>query len=119
MNKMNRIYQMVAHPKEAQEFSLCCQAILPIMTDPQETRDKKRAALNMMVNELSEKTFRLKPIAEQIMDIINMKRDVCEECLDSESQTDGILEWLPRMKAYRGILFEEVKKHRVDYQLKI
>ncbi len=111
--------RMIKHQKELSEFKFAVDAIAPIMTDPQETRDKKRATLNMMVNELTERTFKLLPIAEQIMDIINMKQDVCMEYADSESQTDGILKWLPRMKEFRDILSEEVKKHRGIYQLKV
>ena len=109
--------RMVMHQGELREFSFALDAIKGIMTDPQETRDKKREVLNMMVNELTEKTFKLLPVIEQITTIINMKKDVCIEYADSESQTDGILEWLPRMKDYRDILFKEVQKHRSDYLL--
>ncbi len=117
MSQLSWQVRMFRHPREAQEFSFGCQAILHIMSNPQETRNSKREALNMMVNELSEKTFKLLPVIEQVITIINMKQDVCEEYTDSESQTDGILEWLPRMKNYRGVLFKEVKKHRGNYQL--
>jgi len=110
---------MARHPKEAQEFSLALQAIQPIMTDSNASREEKRNTLNMMVNELSDSTFKMKPIAEQILTIINMKEDVCKEYADSEAQTDGILEWLPRMKEYRGLLLEEVQRHRKQYGLKV
>lgn len=113
------VISMLRHPREVHEFSLACQVILPIMADPKETRDIKRATLNMMVSELSDKTFSLKSVAKQIMTIINMKQDACEEYVDSNAQTDGILEWLPRMKEHRGILLEEVKRHREEYRLNI
>lgn len=121
-NRMTAIswaMRMMAHPKASQEFSLACQAILPIMRDPLELVLAKRKTLNMMVNELSENTFKLKPVAEQIMTIINMKVDVCREYPDSEAQTAGILGWLPRMKEHRDMLLAEVKKHRKSYGLKI
>lgn len=111
--------RMLLHPNAAQEFSLLLQAIQPVMTDPNETREVKREILSMMVNELSGKTFKLKPIAEQIMTIINMKRDICEEYPDSEAQTVGIIGWLPRMNEYRDLLLDEVKRHRKEYGLKI
>lgn len=111
--------RMLRHPKAMQEFSLLLQVIRPIMVDPQETREQKRETLNMMVNELSEKTFKLKPVAEQIMTIINMKEDVCREYPDSEAQVDGILGWLPRMGEHRKMLLEEVKRHRIEYELAV
>lgn len=113
------VKSMVLHPKEAQEFSLCLQAIHSIMTDPKASRDEKRQVLNTMANELSEKAFKLKPIAEQIMTIINMTEEVCQEYTDSEEQTEGILGWLPRMKEHRGLLLAEVKRHRKEYGLEI
>ncbi len=112
-------FRMMTHQKETQEFRNALQAIAPIMTDLQETREVKRRTLCMMVDELSENTFKLKPIAEQIMTIINMQEEVCREYLDSEKQTDGILGWLPRMKVHRDTLLKEVQKHRKEYGLKI
>ncbi len=109
---------MVRHPKAARELQFALQAIQPIMTDPNESRESKRSTLNMMVNELSEDTFKLKPVAEQIMTIINMKEDVCMEYPDTESQVNGILSWLPRFQYHRDLLFREVKKHRNEYKLK-
>lgn len=119
MSMMRFALQMAGHPKAMQEFSLILQAIQPVMTDPQETRDTKRGTLSMAVDLLSESTFKLKPVAEQIMGIINMKEEVCREYLDSESQTDGILEWLPRMKEYRKMLLEEVKGSRKSFGLNV
>jgi len=119
MSETGFVFRMIRHPKELQEFQSVCEAIQPIMVNPQETREKKRQTLNMMVNELTEGAFKLKPIIEQIMFIINMKEDVCREYSDSESQVDGILEWLPRMRKHRGILVKIVKEHRGKYGLKI
>ena len=110
---------MLTHPNEASEFRFALNAIQPIMTDPEVLRDEKRKTLSMMANELSEKTFKLKPVARMIMTIINMKEDVCQEYTDSEEQTEGILGWLPRFKEHRGMLLQEVKRHRKDYGLKI
>lgn len=111
--------RMLAHPKAANEFRFALDTIKPIMTDPEASRDEKRKTLNMMVNELSDSTFKLKPIAQMIMTIINMKAEVCKEYADSETQTDGILGWLPRFEKHRDILLEEVRQHRKEYGLKI
>lgn len=116
---MNFAMRMMIHQKEMREFSLVLQAIQPIMTDAESTREEKREALNMAVNELSEDTFKLKPVAEQIMTIINMKEEVCREYLDSNAQTNGILEWLPRMKLHHIILLDEVKKTRQRFGLDV
>lgn len=118
MEQLRWARQMLTHPKEAQEFSLALQAIQPIMTDPNEPRGKKRETLNMMVDALSEKAFKLKPVAEQVMTIINMKEEVCGEYPDSEAQVEGILGWLPRMAGHRDMLLGEVKRHRKQYGLK-
>ena len=107
------------HPKAVQEFKFALDAIAPVMNDQRETRENKRKTLNMMVNALTEETFKLLPVAEQIIGIINMKQDICMEYADSQSQVEGILEWLSRMKAYRDILLGEVKNHREEYQLKV
>ncbi len=111
--------RMLVHPKATQEFRFALQVIQPIMTDPVASREEKRETLNMMVNELSESTLKLKPVVEQIMTIINMKEDVCKEYPDSETQTEGILVWLPRMKEHRAMLLEAVKKGRKSYRLKV
>jgi len=110
---------MLRHPKEMQEFRIALQLIEPIMTDAKVSRDEKRSTLNMLVNELSDKAFKLKPVAEKIMTIINMKKEVCQEYADSEEQTNGILGWLPRFKEHRDMLLKEVKQHRKEYELKI
>ena len=109
---------MLAHPAEASEFRFALNAIQPIMTDSEVSRDAKRKTLSMLADELSEKTFKLKPVARMIMTIINMKEEVCREYADSESQMEGILGWLPRFKEHRDMLLQEVKHHRKNYRLK-
>ncbi len=111
--------KMLLHPKASNELRFALNTILPVMTDSTIPRDGKKQTLSMMVDELSKETFKLKPVAEQIMVIINMKEDVCKEYPDSESQVDGILEWLPRFKQHRGLLLKEVKNHRKQYGLAI
>lgn len=111
--------RMVMHPKEAQEFSLSLQAIQSIMTDPNETSEVKRETLSTMVNELSDKAFNLRVIAEQVMTIINMKQEVCKEYPSVDVQVDGIIEWLPRMAKYRDMLIDEVTKQRRKFSLQL
>jgi len=110
---------MITHPKAVQEFSMALQVIRPTMVDPSVSGEEKRGVLNVMVNELSEKTFKLKPVAQQIMTIINMKEEVCKEYPDTEAQVDGILSWLPRFRKHKGMLLREVEKHRKEYGLEI
>ena len=119
MGMMDWAIKMAVHPKAAQEFSLSLQAIQSIMTDAEATREEKREVLNIMVNDLSEGAFKLKPVAEQIMTIINMKKEVCEEYTDSEAQLWGILGWLPRFKQHQQLLLNEVKRHRKEYGLTV
>lgn len=109
----------IRHPKASREVGLLLKAIYPIMTDEKETRDTKRKVLCTMAEELSEKTFKLKPVAEVIMTIINMKEEVCKEYDNTEAQVNGILGWLPRMSYHRALLLEEVKKHRQECELPI
>lgn len=119
MEMVRFAFKMMAHQKELQELRIGLQAIAPVMTDPNEPRERKREALNAVVRELSDKAFVLQPVVKQIMTIINMKKEVCEEYLDSESQAEGILGWLPRMREHRGMLLKEVKKHRKQYGLPV
>ncbi len=119
MEELSFIRQMVFHPKAVREFEIGLEAIKPIMTDATASREEKRSTLCMMVDQLSADTFKLQPIVKQIMTIINMKDDVCKEYADSETQTDGILSWLPRMKMHRKLLLNEVKAHRKEYKLKV
>jgi hypothetical protein len=95
------------------------RAILPIMTDAEVSRDTKRKTLNTLVIELSDRTFANGMVAKQIMEIINMKEEVCKEYDDTNAQVVGILSWLPRMSVHRDKLAEEVKKHRKSYGLKL
>lgn len=111
--------RMAAHPAEAQEFRYSLEVIRPTMTDPKESRDTKRKVLNTMVETLSESTFKLAPVAEQIMEIINMKEDVCKEYKDTEAHVNGVLSWLPRMKMHRERLKNKIEKQRKRYGLKI
>lgn len=110
---------MIRHPKAVQELSMALQVIRPMMVDPDVSREEKRGVLNVMVNELSEKTFKLKPVAQQIMTIINMKKEVCEEYPDAEAQVEGVLSWLPRFSEHRDILLNEVKRNRKEFGLEI
>ena len=105
--------------EEAQEFGLMSQTILPIMKDPDASRELKRSTLDMMTKELSEKTFQKDFVADMIMEIINMKEEVCKEYEDTESQVNGILSWLPRMEYHRGKLTKAVSKNRKHYGLKV
>lgn len=103
----------------AAEFGNASRAILPIMKDPKSTLRKKRSALNMMVNELTDGTFKSGFVIKQIMTIINMKEEVCREYKDTKAQVDSILGWLPRMKQHRKKLEKEVGKHRKQCGLKV
>ena len=94
------------------EWGNIAKAILPIMKDASATVEEKRKALNMAVNELSEKSFDNRIVVNQIMSIVNMKEQVCRMYADTEAQVKGILSWLPRMEQHKDILIAEVKKHR-------
>jgi hypothetical protein len=100
------------------ELSKCANVILPTMKDPNVPREEKRKMLNVLVNELSEKTFMNGMIADQIITIINMKEEVCKEYSDTESQVFGIIEWTPRMAYHKDRLIKAVRKNRIDYGLK-
>jgi len=119
MSEKSWVLSMIRHPKATAELQYALNTIKPIMTDTEASREEKRKTLCMLVDELSEGTFNLKFIAEQIMTIINMKEEVCKEYPDSETQVEGILEWLPRMDTYRGLLLNEVKAHRKSCGLKV
>ena len=102
-----------------QELGLLSMAILPIMKDPEVSREDKRKVLCAMVDELKEDTFKRGFWAKMIMGLINMKEEVCKEYEDAEAQTDGILSWLPRMEQHRDSLLKEVKKNRKQFGLKV
>lgn len=101
------------------EFGNMANAIKPAMMDTTLSRDDKRALLNEGVNELSEKTFKNKIVAEQILIIVNMKEDVCKEYPNTEAQVQGVLEWLPRMSEHRELLTTKVRKARNSFGLKL
>lgn len=100
------------------EFSFAVNVLYPIMV-PATPRVEKRKALNATLNELSEDTFKRRIIAKRIlsMNMIDMSEGICKEYDSVESQTNGILEWLPRMGKYQSMLLKEVKKHRQEYGL--
>ena len=109
----------LTHSKECMELTFKWNTIQPLMTDKNEPRETKRKILCGMVDSLSDKTFNLEPIVEKIITVINMKEDVCKEYPDSESQVNGILEWLPRFIKYKDKLFYEVNRNRKQYGLKV
>lgn len=101
------------------ELGVFLKPIQPTMTDPKVSREEKRTTLNIMVETLSDKTFKNGVVATQIMQIINMKEDVSKEYPDTESQVKGILSWLPRMEYHKDKLTKEVARHRKLYGLKV
>jgi len=107
------------HSKECMELTFKWNTIQPLMTDEKQSRETKRKILCGMVDSLSDKTFNLEPIAEKIITVINMKEDVCKEYPNSEAQVKGILEWLPRIIKYRGMLLDKVKNNRKQYGLEV
>ncbi len=88
------------------------------MLDSELSRGEKRKILNDMVNGLSEKCFNNDTVADQIIIIINMKEEVCREYKDTQSQVNGILEWLPRMVKYKNKLTKAVSKSRKSFGLR-
>ena len=102
-----------------QEFGMLARVILPIMTDAKVSRDEKRQTLNNLVNELSDRTFANGMVVKQIMEIINMKEEVCKEYDDTNAQVVGVLSWLHRMAQHQDKLEKKIRKHRKQYGLKL
>jgi hypothetical protein len=48
-----------------------------------------------------------------------MKEDECNKFIDTKSQVDSIIVWLPRMEQKRDELFKEVEKNRNKFKLNI
>jgi F0F1-type ATP synthase delta subunit len=113
------IKDLLKTPGALQEFSLIAQSIKPVMTDPKVSRKDKRKTLSDMCDSLSEPTFNNGQVIKMIMQIINMKEDVCKEYSDTIAQVNGILGWLPRMAIHRKELTKEVEKHRKQFKLNI
>ena len=117
---MPNLFEAMKHPKAMQEFGQYAQAIYPVMMDATISKAQKRKTLNELVENLSEGTFKLNIIAEQITVMIDtgQKSDaICKEYEDTESQVNAILEWLPRMEKHRDLLTKTVEKHRKQYGL--
>ena len=93
-----------------QEFLRGSLKMQATMVNPFKSRETKRKTLCEFTDSLSEETF--VQFIPEIMVIINMKKDVCKEYDDSETQTEGILKWLPRMGEFKDLLHEVVKQHR-------
>lgn len=122
MSGFRDIFQAMKHPKVMQEFGQYSQAILPVMTDPNISRETKRETLNDLVNRLAEYTFKLDIVAEQIIEIIDtgQKSDaICKEYDDTDAQVMGILEWCPRMDYHKDKLYKVVRANRKRYGLEL
>ena len=119
MAKVSKLKDIVTGFPALSEWGNIAKAILPIMTDATASVEEKRKALNMAINELSEKSFNNQIVVNQIMTIINMKEQTCRMYSNTEAQVKGILSWLPRMEKHKDILTKEVKKHRKQYGLNI
>ncbi len=78
--------------------------------------DGRRKALCVAVDGLSEIAYVMH--VPQIIEIINKKKDVCQEYVDTEAQVKGIIEWLPRIVSHEAMLYEIIKERRLKYNLK-
>ena len=101
-----------------QEFGLLVNAIKPIMIDTETSRDEKRKVLCQLVDKLSEKSFNNSIVLKQIFIIINMKEEECKKFIDTQTQVDSIITWLPRMSEKYNELYKEVSNHRRKFNLK-
>jgi hypothetical protein len=113
------IKELFSSPVALQEFGLLIRGIQPIMTDVNSTVEEKRTALNQLVNELSEKTFKNDIVVNQIMIIINMKKEECEKFSSTDAQVNSILTWLPRMAIHREKLAKKVEHARKSFGLNL
>lgn len=102
------------------EFAMAAQILSTVMV-PNVPREERRKALNTILGELSEDTFKRGVIADRIlkMNMIDMGEEISKQHEDTESQVEGILSWLPRMKLHRDRLKDKVKRHRKKYGLKV
>ena len=98
------------------EFAKAMLKIQFTMLSSRSSRDEKRKTFCKAVDGLSEGAFSTN--IPNIIEIINKKKDICEVYENSETQVDGILEWLPRMKEYRELLTLYIQKERHKYGLK-
>lgn len=112
-------FKLVTSAGALTEFGNMARAIQPAMVDPTISREDKRALLNEGVNGLSEKTFKNKIVAEQILVIVNMKEEICRDYPNTEAQVNGVLSWLPRMSQHREMLTDKVKKARQTFGLAV
>lgn len=105
------------YPKAWQEFSLLCMPIRDDMRNPEITREEKRKILNTLVESLSEETLKNGKIADSIITIISMKKDICDLYPSTRAQLDSIYQWCPRMKLHEGRLLKAINKNRKLYNL--
>ena len=98
------------------EFINKSRFLLPLR-NPFASREKKREALSKFTNSLTEDTF--KATIPYIVDMVNKKEDVCRKFIDTSSQVDDIISWLPRMKEQREFLILVIKEIRGKYGLEV
>lgn len=101
------------------EFQAGIRAIQPVMMDKDVLAGEKRRVLCAMVDNLSQEVFDKPYIADAIITMINVKENICKQYDSVDSQVNGILGWLPRMKQYRSKLEKYVKEYRSKYGMEL
>ena len=122
INKMPSLvdaFKALLHQSETMEFRMQLLSIEPILKDPILTRQNKRKALNRLVENLSEKTFKLDFIANMIIGMINMRKEVCQEFKNTDAQVNDILATMPRMKLHKDKIAQKVQYYRRQYNLSL
>jgi len=103
-----------------QEFTYAANILSPLLV-PSVTREERRKALNVVINELSDDTFKRGVIINRMlkMNMIDMSEGISKQYNNAEAQVEGIISWMPRMKQHRDKLKKAVVKHRKEYKLNI
>jgi molecular chaperone DnaK (HSP70) len=102
---------------KVQEFGFMLKAAEPVLRNDMATREEKRRSFAILVDSLSDETFKDKYIGKQLIVMINMKEEICKEFSNSESQIKDILTRLPRMQYHIKEITKAVNKRRKEYKL--
>lgn len=80
-------------------------------------REKRRKIVCEFVDSLSRETFVI--AFPNIIRMIDKRKGICKKFPNTEEQVKDILNYLPRLKEFRGMLKEVIGQNRKRYGLKV
>ena len=76
----------------------------------------KRALYKSYADSLSDKAFDI--YGRQVVESLCFTKGNSQQFGNTKQELSDVLEWMPKLDKFRGVLQEQIRKHRQKYRLK-